>query len=607
MTVTVGTNVERSVDSTRVAVSYVRVSTRDQASRGGQEEGFSIPAQRLANARKASAMGATIVEEFVDAGESARKTDRPQLQAMLEYVAANHVDYCIVHKVDRLARNRVDDVEINVALTRAGVRLISATENIDETPSGMLLHGIMSTIAEFYSRNLAAEVSKGMTQKAVSGGTLSRAPIGYRNVRRLDSVGREYRTIEVDDERAPLVRWAFETYAGGDWSLSMLQEELTARGLRTRPTPKIPAKPIEINNLHKMLRNRYYIGDVTYRGVQYLGTHEQIVSRAVWDRVQQVLSAHNTAGDRQRAHEHYLKGTVYCGTCGSRLMLTMAKNHRGVVYDYFVCIGRHRKRTSCQRKSMRISVVERAVERSWGRLRISYDERIEATRIIKEQLATLASSEIRDRDEFEAQRDALMSERSKLLAAHYADAIPLDLMKVEQERIAQSLAIIEERLSTYAVDQHQLERNIEAILHLLQDCDEAYARATPQVRRLMNQAVAVKIFIDEDEDDGDTTVELEKAIEMVRAVARPTLASDQQPTEEEPPSAFVPANRNPRSHLAPGISVSRSTPRPFRLGLNKAPWVDPRRFELLTSSMRTRRATNCAKGPCAAEATQTRI
>jgi site-specific DNA recombinase len=184
---------------TRKAISYVRVSTREQAGRGGQDEGFSIPAQRLANARKAAALGATVVEEFVDAGESARKTDRPQLQAMLDYVTKNNVDFCIVHKVDRLARNRVDDVEINVALTRAGVRLISATENIDETPSGMLLHGIMSTIAEFYSRNLAAEVSKGMTQKAIGGGTLFRAPLGYKNVRRFDAVGREYRTIEVDD------------------------------------------------------------------------------------------------------------------------------------------------------------------------------------------------------------------------------------------------------------------------------------------------------------------------------------------------------------------------------------------------------------------------
>ncbi|MFJ7738940.1 recombinase family protein, partial [Lysinibacillus sp. NPDC097287] len=136
------------------AVLYLRVSTKDQAQRGGELEGFSIPAQREACRRKAESMGATVISEFVDAGESARSTDRPELQRMLLMLSSEAVDFVIVHKVDRLARNRVDDVEINVAIQKTGARLVSVTENIDETPSGMLMHGIMSSIAEFYSRNL---------------------------------------------------------------------------------------------------------------------------------------------------------------------------------------------------------------------------------------------------------------------------------------------------------------------------------------------------------------------------------------------------------------------------------------------------------------------
>jgi Resolvase, N terminal domain len=100
--------------------------------------------------------------ERIDAGESARSADRPELQRMLSYLTEQRdIDYVIVHKVDRLARNRADDVAINLAISKAGATLVSCTENIDETPSGILLHGIMSSIAEFYSRNLANEVSKG--------------------------------------------------------------------------------------------------------------------------------------------------------------------------------------------------------------------------------------------------------------------------------------------------------------------------------------------------------------------------------------------------------------------------------------------------------------
>ncbi len=73
-----------------------------------------------------------------------------------------------------------------------GAQLVSATENIDETPSGLLLHGIMSSIAEFYSRNLATEIKKGSTQKAKKGGTPFKAPIGYLNTREIVD-GRESR------------------------------------------------------------------------------------------------------------------------------------------------------------------------------------------------------------------------------------------------------------------------------------------------------------------------------------------------------------------------------------------------------------------------------
>jgi site-specific DNA recombinase len=568
------------------------VSTKEQAAGGGNDEGFSIPAQRLANQRKAASISAVIVAEFIDAGESARKADRPQLQALLEYVQNHPIAFCIVHKVDRLARNRVDDVEINVALTRAGVKLVSASENIDETPSGMLLHGIMSTIAEFYSRNLATEVSKGMTQKAVSGGTVARAPIGYRNVRKFDALGREFRTVEVDDERAPHVRWAFETYASGDWSLSMLQEELAMRGLRTRPTPKIPSKPLEIANLHKMLRNGYYVGEVTYRGTRYEGNHEQIVERGTWGRVQTVLSAHNTAGDRQRVHEHYLKGSVFCGECGSRLMVTMARNGQGVTYDYFVCLGRHRKRTNCGRQAMRVDSVEAAVERAWGRLKLTYDERIAAKARITAELDQLAKREGRDRHDFEAQRDALLSERGKLLTAHYADAIPLDLLKLEQARISSSLEVVTDQLALMVGDQTSLLDNLDRLLALLQQCDAAYIAASPSARRLMNQAFAEKIYIDE---TGDGVIEAIQVVESVSNVVAVAARGRNVGIDEEPPPVLSGALSIPVAHNTKSRSISASgfcvvaSKRLFAArSLNKPFWVDPRGFEPLVA------ATLCA-------------
>lgn len=159
------------------ALIYLRVSTKEQAEKGDSEEGYSIPAQGEACLRACAEKGWNVADEFIDAGESARSADRPDLKAMLERVAV------VVHKIDRLARNIEDHVAIRAGLRRAGVQLVSVTENIEESASGKLVERIHALMAEFYSANLATEVRKGMTQKAKQGLWPAKAPIGYLNLR----------------------------------------------------------------------------------------------------------------------------------------------------------------------------------------------------------------------------------------------------------------------------------------------------------------------------------------------------------------------------------------------------------------------------------------
>jgi len=478
-----------------LAVSYLRVSTKEQASKGGRDEGFSIPAQREANLRKARELNAIIVEEFVDAGESARKADRPDLVRMIEYVKANQIAYCIVHKVDRLARNRADDVSIHLALKDAGVMLVSATENIDETPSGMLLHGIMSTIAEFYSRNLASEVAKGMNQKARTGGTNGKAPIGYLNVTKRDDLGREMRIVEPDPERAALVKWAFEAYATGNYSTITLREELIDRGLTTVPTPKRPAKPPALSTIQRMLSSPYYKGNVCFRGATYDGVHEPLVATEVWYRVQAVLTAHQTSGEKTQAHDHYLKGSVYCGECGSRLILTNAKSRRGVIYPYFICSGRHSKRTSCERKAMYVPDIEAAVEDYYRSIQIAPHIISALRELITAEFDRLHATARHERQAYQHERDELLAERKKLLQAHYAGVIPLDLLGEEQERIARRLAFLEAQIEAGDIEYGQAQAHIDDCLALAGDCHAIYMSIDDSLRRLANQAFFDKLIV----------------------------------------------------------------------------------------------------------------
>ena len=320
-------------------------------------------------------MGALIVKEFADRGESARSANRPELQKMLAYLTQDgQIDYVIVHKLDRLARNRADDVEINRAFDEAGVRLVSTSENIDQAPGGMLLHGIMSSIAEFYSRNLAAEVIKGMGEKARAGGTVGRAPLGYINRQGRDSQGREARWVDVDPVRGPLITQAFTEYATDRWTLSTLTDHLTAHGLTTAPTPSRPSHPLDHNTLLAILRNPYYRGIVTYQGVHYPGTHQPLIDEATWQRVQTVLSQHRH-GERQRVHNHHLKTTVRCGQCGGRLIIHHAKARNGHIYPYFVCSYRQRHRDQCSFKAVLIDEVDARIADLYHHIHITPEDR----------------------------------------------------------------------------------------------------------------------------------------------------------------------------------------------------------------------------------------
>ncbi len=87
---------------------------------------------------------------------------------------------------------------------------------------------------------------------------------------------------------------------------------------------------------------------MVYRGTRYKGNHPAIVPAEVWYQVQSVLTAHQCAVEATQVHGHYLKGTIHCGQCGSRLIVSNAKNRHGNVYAYVVCSGRAQAtKTTC--------------------------------------------------------------------------------------------------------------------------------------------------------------------------------------------------------------------------------------------------------------------
>ncbi|WP_166654998.1 recombinase family protein [Mycobacterium sp. BK086] len=559
---------------TPTAVIYLRVSTKEQATRGSDTEGFSIPAQRDACERKAHALAATVTKEFVDAGESAKSADRHQLQKMLEYLTQHPTTYVIVHKIDRLARNRADDVQINLAIQAAGSILVSVTENIDATPSGILLHGIMSSIAEFYSRNLAHEVSKGSRQKAMNGGTPTIAPIGYLNVRETVD-GSEVRTIRVDSERAPHIVWAFQQYATGEWSLPKLAAALEARGLTQRPTPKRPARALPMNKLHKVLRNRYYIGQVTWEGIEYPGRHEPLVDPAVFDQVQHVLGAHRQSGERSYRRRHYLAGSLYCARCGAKLIYAISTGKLGTRYAYWLCGGRHNRKNGCGRSYIAASRIEDAVIELWHRTQLPLNTIEQIRAGLSDDLLTFTSHANNELRNLRQRIRDIKRERLKWAELAMDGTVPRDIARDKQQVLASTLGQLEHQqgsLQATSVDQNAA---YDAVLDILGKCAEAYERVPDALRRDFNQACFERILVDE--TDGEPLINRADRTDVIEILTTATVT--------------------PKGH-PDGQGVLPMTTHSTVKGSMIVSLVELRGIEPVTFSMRTRRPWLWRRRPC---------
>ena len=473
------------------AVIYLRVSTSRQVKRDMAEDGLSLPAQREACTRKAEALDSEVVDEYVDRGETAKSNDRPALQEMLRRFKEKHdIDYLIVHKLDRFARNSRDDANMTFEIAAAGVTLVSVMENIDDSPSGELLHTIMAAQAQFLSSNLAHEVLKGMNQKVKNGGTVTRVPTGYHNVfqRYHDHT---IRTVALDLDRAPLIKEAFELYATGDYSIIALTDILQARGFTIKSNGRSRKGVLHPQSVNKILTNPYYCGMIMHQGVLYPGRHDPIVSTELFERVQTLLKSRRS-GEKERRHTHYLRGTVFCGFCGARLCITYTKER----YLYYFCVNR--RKTNCPFMYEYVDEIESAVQAEYANVSMN---NVEVERIYGAVKRSLDNSKAIAEAESRRQNDRIQKlkvEREKLMNAYYAGAVPLDMLGAEQSRIARELGDAERVLASAKKRFEDIQDTLNVTLQLIQGAAKTYAQSPDTVRRMLNQAFFEKVFIDPD-------------------------------------------------------------------------------------------------------------
>jgi site-specific DNA recombinase len=251
---------------------------------------------------------------------------------------------------------------------------------------------------------------------------------------------------------------------------------LKEAGLRTRGTPKRPSAPLSRSMVHRVLRDDYYVGIVTRKGVKRPGRHEAIIDRETFDQVQRVLDAHRASGDRSHKHTHYLTGSLFCGVCDKRLGYGRHRSRSGEYYEYYSCLSRVAKTGRCDAPYVRLHEVERAIERKYKTLLLTAAEQSavrEALHSHVEANTEVARSEAK---RHERRVGELGGQQQKLLQLYYKGGISDEVMRAEQERIEVERAEVERWSNT-------AQREVEDVMQALDDALVLIDLATAPISR----------------------------------------------------------------------------------------------------------------------------
>jgi len=320
-------------DLTPVAL-YARVSS------DRQDVDLSVAAQLRALRDYAGKNGYMIVREYVDEAESGRIAARPQFQKMLDEAEKPEAPFkeILVWKFSRFTRKREHAVAFKSKLRRKGIRVVSITEQAEDNPTGRLLEAIIESVDEFYSENLAQEVSRGLREAASRGFWMSTyAPYGYRRVHVQDGAKKRPR-LELDPPAEAMVRRIFDMALQGK-SILDITKTLNAEGI-----PTVNGKKWQKTTVHAMLDNEAYTGAVVWGisakdrqpPVRVEDAHPAIISKREYRRVKKLLGsrAPNQANPRRASSPYLLSGILKCETCGRAMSASEAKSGR---YTYYVC------------------------------------------------------------------------------------------------------------------------------------------------------------------------------------------------------------------------------------------------------------------------------
>jgi site-specific DNA recombinase len=310
-------------------------------------------------------------DQYDDGGLSGASLNRPSLQRLLDEVRSGKIDIILVYKVDRLTRSLADFAKLVELFDQHSVSFVSITQSFNTTSSmGRLTLNVLLSFAQFEREvigervrdKIAASKRKGLWV----GGPV---PLGYAT---------EGKKLVVASVEAKIIRTIFSLYLEVD-SVAALAEILERKGIRTKVRPLLNGESkggisFGVGGLAHLLRNRFYVGEIAYRGEIHAGAHEAILDRPIFERVQAKLE--KNAVDRAmrlKGSPALLIGRIF-DDVGNR-MTPSHSNKGGVRYRYYIshALIQGRRRQAGTVRRVPAAEIEDLVLRAVRQNLLSYD------------------------------------------------------------------------------------------------------------------------------------------------------------------------------------------------------------------------------------------
>lgn len=316
-----------------------------------------------------------IVNQYIDRATTGTNDNREAFQQMMKDSDKKAWDYILVYKLDRFSRNKYEMAIHRKHLKDNGIKILSAMENIPDTPEGILMEALLEGMNEYYSRELAQKTRRGQRETRMKGlHCAGKLNYGYYTVKK---------KVHVNEEEAAVVQEIFQRYAAGDTGKE-IAEDFAERGILYR------GKPFSSANIYMMLHIEKYTGKYVLHDEVYMDIYPRIIEPEIYEICKKKIDA-NRYGKHVPDVSYLLRHRVYCGLCGTRMTSYTGTNRNGRISRYYKCWNAIGKK-NCQARFIKKDLLDGLVIKTLQETLTGQNLSIIAESIYRRHNANLLSS-----------------------------------------------------------------------------------------------------------------------------------------------------------------------------------------------------------------------